>query len=414
MTRPKIAIIGGGAAGFFGAITCSHYNPDVEISLLEKNNKLLSKVKISGGGRCNVTHACYDPKLLLSFYPRGAKCLKTVFKHFSVTQTIDWFKKRKVLLKTESDNRMFPESNDSQTIVDCLFSEALVNGIKVLTDFGVGGIEVGHNSFVIKLRGGESLHVDRILIATGGNPNTNSYQWLQNLGHTIIPPVPSLFTFNVPNSRLNGLQGISVEHARIKIQNNDFIQEGPLLITHWGFSGPAILKLSAWAARYLNQQNYEFNIMVNWIPEYNEERLRDCFFAYRKEFPKRNVINHPVVNIPRRLWERMAILNEIDSELTWGELPNRNINKLIEELLRGVFCVKGKTTFKEEFVTCGGIDLADVNPETMESKKVPGLYFAGEVLDIDGVTGGFNFQAAWSTGFLAGKSMAESIKKAPR
>ncbi|HEX8546945.1 MAG TPA: aminoacetone oxidase family FAD-binding enzyme, partial [Cytophagaceae bacterium] len=293
--------------------------------------------------------------------------------------------------------------------IDCLIKEARVNGVKLLSEFGVKDIEIRNDSkdrFLIKLRAGESLIADRILIATGGNPNDDSYNWLKQLGHKILKPVPSLFTFNVPNSRLNGLQGLSVKNAIVKIAGSNFEEKGPLLITHWGFSGPCILRLSAWGARHLADLNYQFNISIKWVPDYNEDMLREFLIQFKEENLKKLVVSNPLFEIPKRLWERIATLSGIEDDVRWLDLPKKSMNKLIEELLRGNFSVKGKTTFKEEFVTCGGVSLAEINFKTMESKLCPGLYFAGEVLDIDGITGGFNFQAAWTTGYLAGKAMS--------
>ncbi|WMJ73815.1 NAD(P)/FAD-dependent oxidoreductase [Cytophagaceae bacterium ABcell3] len=404
--KTRVAVIGGGAAGFFGAVTCAHLNPYHEISIFEKSNKLLSKVLVSGGGRCNVTNACFDNKQLVKNYPRGEKFLRKVFATFSVKDTVNWFENRNVALKTEPDNRIFPKSDSSATITDCLISEARVNGVKIYTGFGVSAIKPHGDEFQLVLRGGEQLVFDKIVISTGGNPNPASWHWIKELGHNIKHPVPSLFTFNIPNSRLNGLQGISVPEAKVKIDGTQMHATGPLLITHWGFSGPAVLKLSAFAARTLSDKNYDFYISINWTPSYSEEELRTLFIDFREKHPKKQVYLHSPVNLPRRLWERITSINGIGPDLKWGDINNKSINKTIEELLRGRFHVKGKTTFKEEFVTCGGVDLNEINPNTMESLKCPGIYFAGEVMDIDGITGGFNFQAAWSTGYIAGKSIA--------
>jgi predicted Rossmann fold flavoprotein len=408
----RAIVIGGGAAGFFGAISCALNNPEVEVVILEKSHKLLSKVKISGGGRCNITNACFENYELIKNYPRGANELKKLFSRFSVQDTIDFFEKRGVKLKIENDGRMFPVSDNSQSVIDCLVREARVHGVRIMTEFAVKTIEKAKdNSFQITLRSGEFMVCDRILIATGGNPNDESYQWLREIGHDVIPPVPSLFTFNVPNSRFNGLQGVSVKNVSVRIAGKDFEQRGPILITHWGFSGPAILKLSAWAARKLAEVNYNFNIHINWTPEYSEVSLREFLLQFREENHKKNIHSHPLFDIPKRLWERMCLLSGALEELKWADFPNRNLNRLIEELVRGNFYVSGKTTFKEEFTTCGGVNLKNIDLKTMQSKHCPGIYFAGEVLDIDGVTGGFNFQAAWTTGWIAGKAMGETTRE---
>ncbi len=407
MRPKKVVVIGGGAAGFFGAISCAKFNPEAEVTLLEKSNKFLSKVKVSGGGRCNVTNGCFDINLLLKGYPRGGKALKYTFQQFSVKDTIGWFESRGAELKQEEDGRIFPKSDNSQTIIDCLIREARVMGVKLMQGFGTKSIRKNENGgFSVHLFGGESLYCDEILIATGGNPNHESYQWLKDLGHEIKDPVPSLFTFNVPDSPFRDLQGISVPLAKVRVTGSKLEETGPVLITHWGLSGPAVLRLSAWGARELAQEQYRFIAHVNWISG-NEESLRSTLSEIKLLHPKKTVVGHPFFNLPRRLWERMCELSDISSGLKWVDMPKKNMNKLLEHLLRSEFGVKGKTTFKEEFVTCGGVSLDSIDIHTMESKSCPGLFFAGEVLDIDGITGGYNFQAAWSTGFVAGKSIAE-------
>lgn len=409
MSNMKAVVIGGGAAGFFGAITCAQTNDEAEVILLEKTTKLLSKVKISGGGRCNVTNAETEVNRLIKNYPRGSKELRSSFNEFSTSDTVKWFEKRKVKLKAEPDGRIFPVTDSSQTILDCLIGEARVSGVKILTESSVKSLQKEKNHFLLQVKGGAEIRCQKILIATGGSPNPDSYQWLAELGHDIIAPVPSLFTFNIPDFRLNGLQGLSVPNAIVKIAGQKNNQEGPVLITHWGLSGPAIIRTSAWEARNLNDQNYTFNVLVNWVPDFNEETLRQKFLSLKDESGKKIISSYFEFGLPRRLWERFIGLAGIDEEKRWSELPKKNMNILIQEMVNGTYQVKGKTTFKEEFVTCGGVSLKDVNMETMESKKCPGLYFAGEVLDIDGITGGFNFQAAWTTGYLAGKHMAHAL-----
>jgi len=407
--KKKVAIVGGGAAGFFAAISCAQINPELEVYLFEKTPKLLSKVRVSGGGRCNVTHHCFNPNQFIQFYPRGGKFLKIAFKLFGATETVKWFEKRGVKLKTEVDGRMFPVTDDSQTIVNCLLAEAKKAGVNIKTSVGVDTIvppENAREKFRLGLSAGAIFEVDGLLICTGGYPKAESYAWLQNISHSVVPPVPSLFTFNVPDSPLKELQGVAVKHARVKIAGQSLENEGPLLITHWGYSGPAILKLSAWGARDLHAAGYNFTSLINWIPDFSEEQLRSYFTDYRRQYPKRLVAAHSLFNLPQRLWKALVALVDIPDKTIWAELPAKNQNRLIEQLLRGPFNVKGKTNFKEEFVTCGGIDLKEINPETMESKIIPNLFFAGEILNIDGVTGGFNFQAAWTTGYLAGKALA--------
>ena len=407
----KIVVIGGGAAGFFGAISCAEHNPAAEVYLLEKTNKLLSKVRVSGGGRCNVTHQCFNPHQLTQYYPRGGKFLKAPFKLFGAKETVAWFQQRGVALHTEPDGRMFPHTNDSATVVNCLLAAAQHAGVKVKTSVGVENITrlPGLNSdraFELQLSSGETMPADKILITTGGAPKPESYNWLRQLGLTVQEPVPSLFTFNVPGSPLLPLAGISVPFVKVKVAGQPLENEGPLLLTHFGFSGPAVLKLSAWGARQLHDLNYTFRILINWVPEHTEESLRGYIQEHRHTFARRTVAAHPLFHLPQRLWKAITEWAEINDTVKWADLPAKNQNKLLEYLLRSPFEVRGKTTFKEEFVTCGGIELTEVDGQTMQSKKLPGIFFAGEVLNIDGVTGGFNFQAAWTTGYLAGKSMA--------
>ncbi len=411
----KVVVVGGGAAGFFGAIACAAANPEVEVILLEKTNKLLSKVRVSGGGRCNVTHSCFVPAVFSQHYPRGAKQLKEAFKTFGAADTIEWFEKRGVALKAEADGRMFPVTDNSETVTNCLMQEAQRVGVKIKTGVGVERVvpeqQEGDPAYLLHLSNGAMLKADRLLICTGGNPKSSGYDWLRALGHQIQEPVPSLFTFNVPASPLKELMGIAVPKATVRIAGQKLAYEGPLLITHWGYSGPAVLKLSAWGARVFHARNYTFTALINWVSEYNEETLRAHLHNYRQAHPKKVVSTNPLFNLPQRLWKAMTALSEVPEAIRWAELPAKSTNKLVENLLRTPVDVKGKTTFKEEFVTCGGIDLTQVNMRTMESRIHPGLHFAGEVLDIDGITGGFNFQAAWTTGFIAGKEMAASLQK---
>ncbi|WP_242919163.1 NAD(P)/FAD-dependent oxidoreductase [Pontibacter liquoris] len=406
----QVVVIGGGAAGFFGAIACAQANPKAQVMLLEKSNKLLAKVRVSGGGRCNVTHHCFEPAAFANFYPRGARQLKEAFKRFGAADTITWFEQRGVKLKAEADGRMFPLTDNSETIIHCLLHEAKRTGVQVRTNTGVTGIEPitggSQQKYTLHLSSGQSITADKVLVCTGGNPKTTGYDWLRALGHPIQEPVPSLFTFNVPGSPFKELQGVSVPSARVRVAGQKLAYEGPLLITHWGYSGPAVLKLSAWGARLFHDQQYQFTILINWIPTLTEETLREHLQQYRQAHPQKVVATNPLFGLPQRLWKALAHLADIPAETKWAELPGKNTNKLVEALHRAPFEVKGKTTFKEEFVTCGGVDLSQVNMRTMESRLQPGLYFAGEVLDIDGITGGFNFQAAWTTGYLAGLAMA--------
>jgi predicted Rossmann fold flavoprotein len=406
MSSIQVIVIGGGAAGFFAAINCAQLHSNCSVTLLEKSSKLLSKVRVSGGGRCNVTHACYDSSLLVKNYPRGTKELHHAFNRFSVTDTVHWFKERGVELKTEEDGRMFPASNTSETIVNCLLAEAQKAKVTIKLNVDITEIiKTENNTFVVNATGGGSFECDKLIIATGGNPKDNAYEWIKKLGHTIIKPVPSLFTFNIPNNPITQLMGISVPHAKVKIVETKLETEGPLLITHWGLSGPAILKASAWGARQLNELNYNFTASINWLPRYNEEKLRIAFANQRIELATKTILVNCPFELPKRLWEHFISKVEIADNTRWADLSKKNINQLIAMLISDTYLVKGKTTFKEEFVTCGGISLKDIDVATMQSKIVPHLFFAGEIIDVDGITGGFNFQNAWSTGWIAAKNV---------
>ena len=398
----KIAIIGAGAAGYFAAIHAAKKGFDTWI--FEKGNKTLSKVKVSGGGRCNVTNVISEPGLLVRNYPRGNKELRGPFTKFNSTDTVNWFQERGVVLKAEPDGRMFPVTDSSQTIIDCLTNETLKLGVKIKLNCSVMKIVKVDSLFELTFNNNETAQFNSVIVATGGNPSLNSYQWLQQLGHTIIPPVPSLFTFNIPDSPFKEIMGVSVQEVLVKIQGTKFEQEGPLLFTHWGLSGPAVLKLSAWGARWLNERKYDFNVSVNFIPSLSEAEVQNILSDISRAHPSKKIHNTPGFNLPSRLWLILCSNSEIDDERKWSEIGKAKFQKLIHSLMQFNVHVKGKTTFKEEFVTCGGVALNEVNMQTMESKIVKGLYFAGEILDIDGITGGFNFQAAWTTGFIAGNS----------
>ncbi|QCR21780.1 NAD(P)/FAD-dependent oxidoreductase [Pontibacter sp. SGAir0037] len=407
----RVIIVGGGAAGFFGAIACAEANPKAEVILLEKTSKLLAKVLVSGGGRCNVTHNCLVPTVFSQHYPRGAKQLKEALKLFGAVETIAWFNSKGVALKAEADGRMFPVTDNSETIADCLLQEAKRLGVQIRSSTGVERIERTQDGFLLHLGNKPSLKADKLLVCTGGNPKSAGYNWLRELGHTIQEPVPSLFTFNVPGSPFKELMGIAVPDAKVRIAGQKLEYKGPLLITHWGYSGPAILKLSAWGARIFHEQQYTFTALINWIPAFTEESLREHLKSYRQTHPKKVVSSNAMFGLPQRLWKALTNAAEVPADVQWGEMPAKSTNKLVEALLRMQVDVKGKTTFKEEFVTCGGVSLSEVNMRTMESRLHAGLYFAGEVLDIDGITGGFNFQAAWTTGYLAGRAMAPEPEK---
>lgn len=401
----KIVVIGGGAAGFFGAIAAAQ--PHTQVTLLEAGRQPLAKVQVSGGGRCNVTHACFDPALLVQHYPRGGKALRGAFSQFQAQHTVDWFTAHRVALKTEADGRMFPVTDRSETIVNCLIEQAHNAGVKLWLGASVKAIAKKDDSFKIELRSGEVLLADQVLLATGSSPQ--GYQLARSLEHTVESPVPSLFTFNLEDDRLEDLAGISVDSVRLRLQVGDktkLEQTGALLITHWGLSGPAVLKLSAWGARALHDQQYRAALVINWLPQQNPEALRQELLAVKSQLPRRAIASSCPVLLPRRLWERLTAYVGIEKDTRWAELSHKTLNLLIQELTQGHYTITGKGVFKEEFVTCGGVDLKEVNFKTMESRCCPGLYFAGEVLDIDGVTGGFNFQSAWTTGWIAGQAIA--------
>ncbi len=401
-----IAVIGGGAAGFFAAISGKTYNPSAKVTIYEKSDKLLAKVKISGGGRCNVTHACFTISQLSKFYPRGEKQLKKAFAHFNTNDTVKWFESRGVQLKTEEDNRMFPITDNSQTIINCLMREVDQLGIQIQMHQTLLAVEKGASGFKLVFRD-NTVHADKVIVASGGSPKKEGFNWLEKLGYTIVSPVPSLFTFNMPDEPIKSLMGVSVDNASVRVTGTGLKSEGPLLITHWGMSGPAILKLSAWGARILSDMNYIFKIQVNWLGQINEDKARNILQDEVSTHPKRKLSNLESFKLPNRLFMFQLEKLGISPDISIVELDKKHKNRLLNTLLNDEYKVEGKTTFKEEFVTCGGVSLDNVSMDTMESKVCPGMYFAGEVLDIDGVTGGFNFQAAWTTGFIAGKSSAQ-------
>lgn len=405
--RLRVIVIGGGAAGFFGAIAAAEAAPDAQVTLLEATAKPLSKVRISGGGRCNVTHHCFEPALLVQHYPRGGKALRGAFTRFQPQDTVAWYKRRGVRLKTEADGRMFPTTDDSATIVDCLMRETRRVGVTLRTQAAVTRIENTTSGFVVTLKSGEQLVGDRLLLATGSSPQ--GHRLATQLGHTLVSPVPSLFTFNVADKALQALAGVAVEPVTAKLIVADakpLTQTGPLLVTHWGLSGPAVLKLSAWGARLLHETHYRATLQVNWLPAMNTEQIRQALLAAKQTVPKRAIANHCPFELPKRLWRYWVQQAGLDETVTWASLPKKALNQLVEAIARGPFKIQGKGVFKEEFVTCGGVKLSEVDFKTLASRCCPGLYFAGEILDIDGVTGGFNFQSAWTTGWLAGQAIA--------
>ncbi|MFT7613036.1 MAG: putative Rossmann fold flavoprotein [Parvicellaceae bacterium] len=400
----KVAIIGGGAGGFFSAIAVKKNHPNAEVVIYEKSNKTLAKVKVSGGGRCNVTSGVTSIKDLSAAYPRGNKFLKKIFPEFNTRHTIEWFESRGVPLVTQSDLCVFPESQDSQTIIDCFNKEINRLGIKVQIKSAVEKIRKSGNQIVLEIRGAETeTIVDKVIVATGGSPKEAGLDWLKLLNHKISPPVPSLFTFNMPNESVTELMGIVVEKTITTIPGTKLKSDGPLLITHWGMSGPSILKLSAFGARHFAENNYKFNIQVNWVNLVNYSEVNNSILNISIDHGNKQLANYRPFGLPDRLWNYLIERIGISPQKKWSELGNKGINKIVNVLTNDLYAVEGKTTFKEEFVTCGGVSLESINNRTMESKTFENLYFTGEIMDIDGITGGFNFQAAWTTAFIAGK-----------
>ena len=406
-TFQPAVVVGGGAAGFFAAIACAEKSK-APVILLEKSPQFLSKVRISGGGRCNVTHSCFEPRELSARFPRGERELIGLFQRFQASDTVNWFESRGVKLKTEADGRMFPTTDFSQTIIDCLVREARKAGVQLSTNRGVENVKSIPTGFELTLGDNSKVECARLLLATGGVRTPALGRLAVELGHTLEPPVPSLFTFHISSGWLRELAGVAVE-AAVSVPGTELKEQGPLLITHWGVSGPAILRLSAWGARLLHDRNYVFRLLVNWLPRTTEQDLALQFQACRDSAPARLVLNTPVAPLPARLWEKLAAAAGIAPETRWSGLSRAAQHALVQQLLRTEFQVTGKSLNKDEFVTCGGVRLKEVDLKTMQSRITPGLFFAGELLDIDGITGGFNFQAAWTTGWIAGQAMAEEL-----
>ena len=400
-SKYDILIVGGGAAGFFTAINIVEKNPTLKVAILERGKEVLSKVKISGGGRCNVTHACFVPNDLVKFYPRGEKELRGPFHQFCSGDTIEWFEKHGVELKSEDDGRMFPVSNSSQTIVDCFLTATQKLGIDILTGQSVQSIFKAADYWKVQTTT-ENYSCQNLILTTGSNPKI--WEMLANIGHTIIPPVPSLFTFNIGDKRTKDLMGVSAM-ASVKVKNSKLEASGPLLITHWGMSGPGILRLSAWGARELADKNYQFAIQVNWLNEVTLEEAEEKLKELKLEHSKKVVSKKSPFEFPNRLWENLVLAATISEDTKWADLTKKQLQNLALQLTQGEFQVNGKSTFKEEFVTAGGIDLKEINFKTMESKLHPNLYFAGEIVNIDAITGGFNFQNAWTSGFIVAEAI---------
>lgn len=412
MENKKIVVVGGGAAGFFCAIQIAELQPNWEVVILEKSTKVLAKVRISGGGRCNVTNACPDIEMLLKKYPRGQRFLKKSFYQFATQNTIAWFAKNGVQLHTEKDHRMFPMTNHSETVIDCFLKKVKQYKIQLFTQHEVVDIvyhsekNTNPNTFTVKLKGRDAIQADAICLATGGMLKSDQLKWLTQYGHTIVAPVPSLFTFNLSDKSITTLMGVAVDNATIQWKGIKKIEQGPLLITHWGMSGPAAIKLSAWCAREMAEVQYEGEIIINWIPEYNEATLKMEWINFRIDLGRRDMGSKNPFNLPQRLWQYLLQKSGIAFDTKWADLKSTQQQQLIQLLTKTQLMVKGKTTFKEEFVTCGGIELSEIEAMTMESKRIPGLYFAGEMMDVDGITGGFNFQHAWTSGWIAASHMS--------
>lgn len=421
MQKRQIAVVGGGAAGFFAAITAAETSPGCAVTIYEATSHLLAKVKVSGGGRCNVTHACFEPRELVKRYPRGGRELLGAFSRWQPRDTVEWFQARGVALKTEEDGRMFPVTDNSQTIVDCLLAAAREAGVAVRLNCGVKTVERGVSGahaepnasgdrvspFKLHLTTGETVVADRLLLAAGGNRSNAGFAIAAGFGHTIETPVPSLFTFNIKDPRLDGLAGVTVEEAATEIVGHKALKErGPVLVTHWGLSGPGILKLSAWGARTLHDAGYRFTLRVNWAPRFNPETARAALEQARAANAKKQLTTWCPLGLPLRLWERLVAAAGFVPDAIWAGAGNAALRALAAQVCEAEFAVDGKSTFKDEFVTCGGVRLSEVDFKTLESRFVPGLHFAGEFLDVDGLTGGFNFQNAWTTGRLAGLAMA--------
>lgn len=408
MEKKRLVVIGGGAAGFFCAVNAARMLPGLEVVLLEKTGKILSKVRISGGGRCNVTHALFDITDMSARYPRGQHLVKKTFHQFFTTHTIQWFEERGVSLKTEKDGRMFPASNSSETIIGCLLREANKYNVDIRMNAEVKKLERGVDDFDIFLANGYHLNAHFVCIACGGYPKSALFDWIKNLGHTVAEPVPSLFTFNLPLHPITSLMGVSVPSVRLKMEGSKLTELGPLLITHWGLSGPAVLRLSAWGARELFEKQYLFKVHINWVPHLTEAQIKSHFKECRQLKATQKLATYTFESLPARLWQFLLQQAGIDDEKRFGDLPSKEENVLIRHLADYTVEVKGKTTFKEEFVTAGGVQLAEVDHNTLMSKKVSNLFFAGEILNVDGITGGFNFQHAWTSGWVVASALQKS------
>jgi predicted Rossmann fold flavoprotein len=390
-------------------VNAARLQPSLRVTIVEKTGKVLQKVKVSGGGRCNVTHALFEIPELSRRYPRGQSFLKKSLHWFSPKDTLAWFAERGITIQQEADGRMFPNTNNSQTIIDCLLRDANQYGVELLLNCDVQQISRQEGKFLLNTTGNRILAADYLCIATGGYPKAAQFDWLTATGHTITPPVPSLFTFNMPKHPITALMGVSVSSASVKILGTKLQETGPVLITHWGMSGPAILRLSAWGARELADKQYQFTAMVNWLPEYHEQSLKEVFIELRQTQAAQKLHGKNPFGLPNRLWAFLLEQAGVTEQMRWADLPAKPQQQLIRSLVANEFIVNGKTTFKEEFVTCGGIQLNEIDVNSMQSKLLPGLYFAGEVMDVDGITGGFNFQHAWTSGWIAAQHIVQQV-----
>ncbi len=405
-----LIVVGGGAAGIFCAVNAAAHGA-LRVTVLEKTGKLLGKVKVSGGGRCNVTHACNDITEMANRYPRGSRFVRKAFFRWAVEDTVGWFAERGVQLKTEADGRMFPVTDSSQTVIDCLMKDVNRFGVEIRMHAEVKDILAEDGGFRVQLADGRSLPADYVCVACGGFPKSGMFDWIRRLGHSIEEPVPSLFTFNMPGDPITRLMGVSVPDAQVRITGSSLQERGPLLVTHWGLSGPVVLRLSAWGARELALRDYRFGIRVNWLPDQTGQQVRERLQQTRYEWASRQIGGGNPFGFPQRLWEYWLSAAGVAAGIRWADLPGRDQNKLVSLLSAGEYIIAGKTTFKEEFVTAGGVRLAEVDPVTCGSRKVAGLYFAGEILDVDGITGGFNFQHAWTSGWIVADSVVKALRR---
>lgn len=405
----RLVVIGGGAAGFFCAVNAARLAPSLEVLIIERSSKLLSKVRVSGGGRCNVTHACFDISDMSRRYPRGSNFLKKSFHQFFTTDTIDWFKERGVEIRSEEDGRMFPVTNSSQTVIDCMLRDANRYSVQIRMNQEVSDVLKDRGKWILKMASGTEETCDFLVIATGGYPKSSMFEWIRKLGHSIEEPVPSLFTFNMPRHPITELMGVSVANASVKVTGTKLNEQGPLLITHWGLSGPAILRLSAWGARELASSKYSFGVVINWLTDYQEQSMREELVAMKSSSGKQLCHARNNFGLPQRLWQFLLSQSGVPSVMNWADMPGAIMNKLSKNLCSYELAISGKTTFKEEFVTAGGVKLSEIDVNTMQSKIQPNLFFCGEVMDVDGITGGYNFQHAWTSGFIAAKSIAGKI-----